>query len=154
MRPRERRESGEQDLFRSRLDQIIDTKHALRKLAARSTGGFGREIRCRLQDGAGQPPLPTVDGGLAILKHTYNLSDEGRAVDREPVSSIFAVECRCRWTFSINGATAWARSGCKAVAGELGGGSRSGAMKPGDLARHRRHHGSRRTSPSRPTPSC
>jgi len=33
MRPRERRESGEQDLFRSRLDQIIDMNHALVKLA-------------------------------------------------------------------------------------------------------------------------
>jgi hypothetical protein len=33
MRPRERRESGEQDLFRSRLDQIIDLNHALVKLA-------------------------------------------------------------------------------------------------------------------------
>ena len=29
MRPRERRETSEQDLFRSRLDQIIDMKHAL-----------------------------------------------------------------------------------------------------------------------------
>src|SRR6516225_8652360 len=33
MRPRERRESSEQDLFRSRLHQIIDMKHALVKLA-------------------------------------------------------------------------------------------------------------------------
>jgi transposase, IS5 family len=33
MRPRERRESGKQDLFRSRLDQIIDMNHALAKLA-------------------------------------------------------------------------------------------------------------------------
>jgi hypothetical protein len=33
MRPRERREGGEQDLFRSRLDQIIDMTHALVKLA-------------------------------------------------------------------------------------------------------------------------
>jgi hypothetical protein len=32
MRPRERRETSEQDLFRSRLDQIIDMKHALVKL--------------------------------------------------------------------------------------------------------------------------
>ena len=29
MRPRERSETGEQDLFRSRLDQIIDMKHPL-----------------------------------------------------------------------------------------------------------------------------
>ena len=33
MRPRERRETGEQDMFRSRLDQIIDLNHALVKLA-------------------------------------------------------------------------------------------------------------------------
>jgi IS5 family transposase len=33
MRPKERRETGEQDLFRSRLDQIIDMQHALVKLA-------------------------------------------------------------------------------------------------------------------------
>jgi len=29
MRPRERRETSEQDLFRSRLDQIIDMKQAI-----------------------------------------------------------------------------------------------------------------------------
>ncbi len=34
MRPRERRETREQDLFCSRLDQIIDMQHALVKLAS------------------------------------------------------------------------------------------------------------------------
>jgi hypothetical protein len=38
MRPRERRESGEQELFRSRLEQIIDTEHALVKLARTNSG--------------------------------------------------------------------------------------------------------------------
>jgi len=33
MRPRERRDSGEQDLYRARLDQIIDLNHELAKLA-------------------------------------------------------------------------------------------------------------------------
>ena len=33
MKPRERRETGKQDLFRSQLDQIIDTNHPLAKLA-------------------------------------------------------------------------------------------------------------------------
>jgi transposase, IS5 family len=33
MRPRERRGTSEQDLFRLRLDQIIDMNHALVKLA-------------------------------------------------------------------------------------------------------------------------
>jgi hypothetical protein len=41
MRPKERRETGEQDLFRARLDQIIDLNHALAKLArAIGTGRF------------------------------------------------------------------------------------------------------------------
>jgi transposase, IS5 family len=33
MRPKERRKSGEQDLFRLRLDQIIDLDHALVRIA-------------------------------------------------------------------------------------------------------------------------
>ena len=32
-RPREKHETGEQDLFRSRLDQIINMKHELVRLA-------------------------------------------------------------------------------------------------------------------------
>src|ERR1700730_12516487 len=78
MKPRERRETGEQDLFRSRLDQIIDMRHALVKLArtidwAFLEGRFGEVY----VDGPGQPPLPTrLMAGLAILKHTYDVSDE------------------------------------------------------------------------------
>src|SRR3981189_2603407 len=80
MRPRERRETGEQDLFRSRLDQIIDMNHPLVKLArtvdwrvleGRFGGGY--------TEGPRPPPpaLPTrLMAGLAILKHTYDLSDE------------------------------------------------------------------------------
>jgi transposase, IS5 family len=40
MRPRERRETGEQDLFRSRLDQIIDLNHPLARLARTVDWGF------------------------------------------------------------------------------------------------------------------
>jgi transposase, IS5 family len=78
MRPREQRETGEQDLFRSRLDQIIDTKHALVKLARTIDWRFLEEkFDAVYKDGPGQPPLPTrLMAGLAILKHTYNLSDE------------------------------------------------------------------------------
>ena len=32
MWPRERRDSGQNDLFKARLDQIVDTDHALAKL--------------------------------------------------------------------------------------------------------------------------
>jgi len=78
MKPQERRETGEQDLFRARLDQIIDMKHALVKLARTIDwrfleSRFGEVYR----EGAGQPPLPTrLMAGLAILKHTYDVSDE------------------------------------------------------------------------------
>jgi IS5 family transposase len=78
MRPRERRETGEQDLFRSRLDQIIDMKHPLVALARTVDWGFleGRFGEVYTDD-PGQPPLPTrLMAGLAILKHTYDLSDE------------------------------------------------------------------------------
>ena len=78
MRPRERRESGEQDLFRSRLDQVINMDHTLVKLARTIDWGFLEEkLGAVYADGSGRPPLPTrLMAGLAILKHSYNLSDE------------------------------------------------------------------------------
>lgn len=78
MKPRERRESGEQDLFRSRLDQIIDLDHALAKLGRTVDWQFLEDrFGEAYTDGPGQPPLPTrLMAGLAILKHTYDLSDE------------------------------------------------------------------------------
>ena len=78
MRPPERRETGEQDLFRSRLDQIIDLKHPLAALGRTVDWGFlEREFGAVYTDDPGRPPLPTrLMAGLAILKHTYDLSDE------------------------------------------------------------------------------
>jgi IS5 family transposase len=78
MWPRERRETGKQDLFRSRLDQIIDLNHPLVKLAKAIDWGFlEKHFGAVYKDGPGQPPLPTrLMAGLAILKHSYDLSDE------------------------------------------------------------------------------
>jgi Transposase domain (DUF772) len=78
MRPRERRETSEQDLFRSRLDQIIDMNHALVKLARAIDWRFlEQRFGAVYTDKPGQPPLPTrLMAGVAILKHTYDLSDE------------------------------------------------------------------------------
>ena len=45
MKPRERRERGEQDLFRSRLDQIINMDHELVKLAKTISWSF-IETKC------------------------------------------------------------------------------------------------------------
>jgi IS5 family transposase len=77
-KPRELRETGEQDLFRSRLDQIINMKHELVRLAQAIDW---RVLEARFgavySDGPGMPPLPTrLMAGLAILKHTFDLSDE------------------------------------------------------------------------------
>src|SRR5450755_3683907 len=78
MLPKERRASGQNDLFRSRLDQIVDMKHPLAKLGGHVDWAFlEKTFGEAYQDGPGQPPLPTrLMAGLAILKHTYNLSDE------------------------------------------------------------------------------
>src|SRR5438552_3222483 len=78
MRPRERRETSEQDLFRSRLDQIIDMKHSLVTLARTVDWGFLEQaFGAVYTDGPGQPPLPTrLMAGLHIIKYTYDLSDE------------------------------------------------------------------------------
>src|SRR5882757_7157902 len=87
MRPRERRESGKQDLFRSRLDQIIDMNHALVKLARTIDWRFLEEkFGAVYTDKPGQPPLPTrLMAGLAILKHTY------RHLEQYPLSVISAL---------------------------------------------------------------
>jgi IS5 family transposase len=78
MRPKERHDNGQADLLRSRLDAIIDMNHALVKLARTIDWSF-LEDRCGAvyEDKPGRPPLPTrLMAGLAILKHTYDLSDE------------------------------------------------------------------------------
>ena len=77
-RPREKRETGEQDLFRSRLDQIINMKHELVRLAqAMEWPVLEKRFGALYSDCPGMPPLPTrLMAGLAILKYTFNLSDE------------------------------------------------------------------------------
>jgi IS5 family transposase len=78
MRPKERRDTGQSDLLRSRLDAIIDREHALVKLARLIDWPFLEErFGAVYEDKPGRPPLPTrLMAGLAILKHTYDLSDE------------------------------------------------------------------------------
>jgi IS5 family transposase len=78
MRPKERRETGQADLLRSRLDAIIDMDHALVKLSRTIDWSFLEErFGAVYEDKPGRPPLPTrLMAGLAILKHTYDLSDE------------------------------------------------------------------------------
>ena len=77
MQPREQKR-GQNDLFRARLDQIIDMRHELVRLGRLIDWPLiGRKLGEVYTDAPGQPPLPTrLMAGLAILKHTHNLSDE------------------------------------------------------------------------------
>ena len=72
------RDDRQDDLFRPALEEIINLRHPLVRLAAEIDWGFlaGRfGSVCRA--GPGQPPLPTrLVAGLFILKHMHNLSDE------------------------------------------------------------------------------
>ena len=78
MRPKERRETGQTDLFRARLDQIINLEHEVARLARTIDWGFLKtSFGAVYTDAPGQPPLATrLMAGLAILKSTYDLSDE------------------------------------------------------------------------------
>ena len=67
------------DMFRSRLDNILNTRHPLFKLARRIDWTvFEREFGPLYSETTGRPGLPIrLLVGLHFLKHTYNQSDEG-----------------------------------------------------------------------------
>ena len=58
MRPKERRSTGQADIFRSRLDQIIDMGHPLVKLAQTIDWSFlEQRFGAVYEDKPGRPPL-------------------------------------------------------------------------------------------------
>jgi len=145
-KPRERRQSGEHDLFRSRLDQIINMKHELVRLAqtidwAHLEDRFGEVY----SDGPGMPPLPTrLMAGLAILKHTFDLSDEelcARWVENPYFQYLCGEEFfRHELPFDRSSMTRWRqRMGEERIAAllqeSLSVAVRTGAMKPQDVRR-------------------
>ena len=146
MRPRERRDGGEQDLFRARLDQIIDIDHALAKLARAIDWRFLEDkFGAAYTEEAGRPPLPTrLMAGLAILKHTFNLSDE--AVCERWIENPY-YQYLCGETFfqhalplDRSSITRWRnRMGAERLEAllqeSLSVATRTGAMKPSDLSR-------------------
>ena len=146
MRPRERRESGKQDLFRSRLDQIIDMKHALVKLAQTIDWVFLEErFGAVYSDGPGSPPLPTrLMAGLAILKYTHDLSDEvlcERWVENPYYQYLCGEEFfQHRLVFDRSSLTRWRqRMGDEKLQAliqeSLSVATRTGALKPSELSR-------------------
>ncbi len=145
-RPRERRDKGEQDLFRSRLDQIINMGHELVRLADAIDwqvleDRFGEVY----SDGPGMPPLPTrLMAGLAILKHTFDLSDEevcARWVENPYFQYLTGEEFFCHeLRFDRSSMTRWRqRMGEERIAvllqESLNVAVKTGAMKPKDTLR-------------------
>jgi IS5 family transposase len=78
MRPKKPKASEEGDLFRARLDQIINMKHELVRLAGKIHWDWIDEQIAPLYSDKGRPGIETrFVVGLLLLKHIYGLSDEG-----------------------------------------------------------------------------
>lgn len=146
MRPEERRETGQTDLFRSRLDAIIDMKHSLVKLAGEIDWSFlEQRFGAVYEDGPGRPPLPTrLMAGLAILKHSYDLSDEllcERWVENPYFQHFCGEEFFChKLPFDRSSITRWRqRMGEEKLAAliqeSLRVAVRTGAARPSDFAK-------------------
>jgi len=77
MKPKKPRQQDQGDLFRSRLDQILDRQHPLFVLAGQIDWSvFDRKFG-QLYADRGRPALPTrLMVGLHYLKHAFNESDE------------------------------------------------------------------------------
>jgi transposase, IS5 family len=145
MRPKERRETGQTDLFRARLEAIVDPEHALVRLAQTLDWRF---LEARFgevyDDDPGRPPLPTrLMAGLAILKHLHDLSDEALC-DRWLENPYFQVFCgeeffQHRLPFDRSSLTRWRqRMGAERLTAllqeSLSIATRTGAAKPADFS--------------------
>ncbi|MDX8480746.1 IS5 family transposase [Mesorhizobium sp. VK24D] len=144
MRPKERRDGGQTDLLRARLDQILNMDHALVKLAAAIDWRFLEERLGEVyDDDPGRPPLPTrLMAGLAILKSMHNLSDEGLCERwlENPYYQLFCGEefFQHRLVFDRTSLTRWRlRMGEERLMAllqeSLAAATRLGAAKPADF---------------------
>ncbi len=77
MRPKQQPKARHDDLFRARLDQIINMKHALVALADKIDWAWLDEQLAEDFSDEGRPAEPVrFMIGMFLLKHTYGLSDE------------------------------------------------------------------------------
>ena len=163
MRPKKHEATGEGDLFRARLDQIINMKHELVQLAGKIDWAWIDGEMAPLYSDKGRPGIESrFVVGLLLLKHMFGLSDEG-VCERwvyDPYFQHFTGETFFQHTFphERSDLSHWRkRLGDKLdllLAESLRVAHESGAL------RTRTWRGSRstprcspRTSPSRPTPS-
>jgi transposase, IS5 family len=133
------------DLYRSRLDQILDRRHELFRLAGlidwdRFDQEFGRVYRP-----LGRPAKPTrLMVGLSYLQHTFNLSDEA-VVQRWIENPYWQWFCGCEYfqhqlPCDPSSLTRWRKrlgpEGLeKLLAATIQAGLESGAVRPSSLER-------------------
>ena len=146
MRPKERRDSGQKDLFRARLDQIVDMTHPLAKLAGSVDWKFlEARFGAAYTDKPGHPPLPTrLMAGLAILKYMHDLSDEALC-ERWVENPYFQLFCgeeffQHKLSFDRSSMTRWRqRMGEEKLVAliqeSLAVATRTGAAKPADFSK-------------------
>jgi IS5 family transposase len=78
MRPKKHETAGEVDLFRARLDQIINMKHEVVQLAGKIDWAWLDGEIAPLYSDKGRPGIESrFVIGLLLLKQIYGLSDEG-----------------------------------------------------------------------------
>src|SRR5260370_20782716 len=78
MRPKKPETTRSGDLFRARLDQIINLKHELAQWGGTIDWDFIDGEIAPLYSDKGRPGIPTRFAiGLLLLKYIYGLSDEG-----------------------------------------------------------------------------
>ena len=76
MRPKQRETAKSDDLFRARLEQIIDMKHELVQLAGKIDWTWIDSQITPLYSANGRPAIETrFMIGLLMLKHIFALSD-------------------------------------------------------------------------------
>jgi Transposase domain (DUF772) len=164
MRPKKHETTGSGDLFRARLDQIINMRHELAQLAGKIDWDFIDGEIAPLYSDSGRPGIATrFVIGLFLLKHIYGLSDEG-VCERwvyDPYFQHFTGEEFFQHEFPHErsdlsiGASAWAPSWNFSWPRACAWRMRAERCAP------RIRRGSQwippcspRTSPSQPTPSC
>src|SRR3974390_750188 len=146
MLPKERRDSGQRDLFRARVHQLGGTGHPLAKLGGTIDWGFlEQRLGAVYADVPGRPPLPTrLMAGLAILKHMHDLSDEALC-DRWIENPYFQLFCgeeffQHKPPFDRSSLTRWRqRMGEEKLAAlvqeSLSVATQTGAAKPSDFSK-------------------
>jgi len=145
MKPSKRGSKGDADLFRSRLDQMINLRHELVRLAGLIDWEFFDQRFEPLYAEGGRPGVPTrLMVALHLLKHIDNLSDEGvceRWIEN-PYFQFFSGETFFQHALPVDRSsmTRWRqRIGAAELAAlvqeSLAAAHRSGALRPKDLER-------------------